>query len=135
MYPEDCQYTKEHEWVRLEDGIAVVGITDYAQDHLGDVVFVELPDVGTEVTQFEPFGVIDSVKASSELYAPLSGEVEAVNDALTDQPELVNQAPYGEGWMIKVRPADLAEVEQLLDAAGYGRFPHARAARSGTGSR
>ncbi len=122
MYPEDCQYTKEHEWVRLEDGIAVVGITDYAQDHLGDVVFVELPDVGTEVTQFEPFGVIDSVKASSELYAPLSGEVEAINDALTEQPELVNQAPYGEGWMIKVRPADLAEREQLLDADGYEEF-------------
>ena len=122
MYPDDCQYTKEHEWVRLEDGIAVVGITDYAQDHLGDVVFVELPDVGTEVTQFEPFGVIDSVKASSELYAPLSGEVEAANDALTDQPELVNQAPYGEGWMIKVRPADLAELEQLLDADGYEQF-------------
>ena len=119
MYPEDCQYTKEHEWVRLEDGIAVVGITDYAQDHLGDVVFIELPDVGTEVTQFEPFGVIDSVKASSELYAPLSGEVEAVNDALTEQPELVNQEPYGEGWMIKVRPADLAEMGQLLDADGY----------------
>ena len=119
MYPEDCQYTKEHEWVRLEDGIAVVGITDYAQDHLGDVVFIELPDVGTEVAQFEPFGVIDSVKASSELYAPLSGEVEAVNDALTDQPELVNQEPYGEGWMIKVRPADLAEMGQLLDADGY----------------
>lgn len=122
MYPDDCQYTKEHEWVRLEDGIAVVGITDYAQDHLGDVVFVELPDVGTEVAQFEPFGVIDSVKASSELYAPLSGEVEAANDALTDQPELVNQAPYGEGWMIKVRPADLAELEQLLDADGYEQF-------------
>ena len=119
MYPEDCQYTKEHEWVRLEDGIAVVGITDYAQDHLGDVVFIELPDVGTEVKQFEPFGVIDSVKASSELYAPLSGEVEAVNDALTEQPELVNQEPYGEGWMIKVRPADLAEMGQLLDADGY----------------
>ena len=119
MYPEDCQYTKEHEWVRLEDGIAVVGITDYAQDHLGDVVFIELPDVGTEVAQFEPFGVIDSVKASSELYAPLSGEVEAVNDALTEQPELVNQEPYGEGWMIKVRPADLAEMGQLLDADGY----------------
>ena len=119
MYPEDCQYTKEHEWVRLEDGIAVVGITDYAQDHLGDVVFIELPDAGTEVTQFEPFGVIDSVKASSELYAPLSGEVEAVNDALTEQPELVNQEPYGEGWMIKVRPADLAEMGQLLDADGY----------------
>jgi glycine cleavage system H protein len=119
MYPEDCQYTKEHEWVRLEDGIAVVGITDYAQDHLGDVVFIELPDAGTEVAQFEPFGVIDSVKASSELYAPLSGEVEAVNDALTDQPELVNQEPYGEGWMIKVRPADLAEMGQLLDADGY----------------
>ena len=85
-------------------------------------MFVELPDVGTEVTQFEPFGVIDSVKASSELYAPVSGEVEAANDALTDQPELVNQAPYGEGWMIKVRPADLAEVEQLLDAAGYEQF-------------
>jgi glycine cleavage system H protein len=122
MYPEDCQYTKEHEWVRLEDGIAVVGITDYAQDHLGDVVFIELPDVGTAVAQFEPFGVIDSVKASSELYAPLSGEVEAVNDALTDQPELVNQEPYGEGWMIKVRPADLAEMEQLLDAEGYEQF-------------
>ena len=123
MYPDDCQYTKEHEWVRLEDdGIAVVGITDYAQDHLGDVVFVELPDVGTEVAQFEPFGVIDSVKASSELYAPLSGEVEAINDALTEQPELVNQAPYGEGWMIKVRPADLAELEQLLDADGYEQF-------------
>ena len=122
MYPEDCQYTKEHEWVRLEDGIAVVGITDYAQDHLGDVVFIELPDAGTEVAQFEPFGVIDSVKASSELYAPLSGEVEAVNDALNDQPELVNQEPYGEGWMIKVRPADLAEMEQLLDADGYEQF-------------
>ena len=119
MYPDDCQYTKEHEWVRLEDGIAVVGITDYAQDHLGDVVFVELPDIGTEVAQFEPFGVIDSVKASSELYSPLSGEVEAINDALTNQPELVNQAPYGEGWMIKVRPAGLAELEQLLDADGY----------------
>ena len=122
MYPEDCQYTKEHEWVRLEDGIAVVGITDYAQDHLGDVVFIELPDVGTEVKQFEPFGVIDSVKASSELYTPLSGEVEAVNDALNDQPELVNQEPYGEGWMIKVRPADLAELAQLLDADGYKQF-------------
>ena len=122
MYPEDCQYTKEHEWVRLEDGIAVVGITDYAQDHLGDVVFIELPDVGTEVKQFEPFGVIDSVKASSELYAPLSGEVEAVNDALNDQPELVNQEPYGEGWMIKVRPADLDELAQLLDAEGYEQF-------------
>ena len=122
MYPEDCQYTKEHEWVRLEDGIAVVGITDYAQDHLGDVVFVELPDVETEVAQFEPFGVIDSVKASSELYAPLSGEVEAVNDALNDQPELVNQEPYGEGWMIKVRPADLDELAQLLDAEGYEQF-------------
>ncbi len=122
MYPEDCRYTKEHEWVRLEDTIAVVGITDYAQDHLGDVVFIELPDVGTEVAQFDPFGVIDSVKASSELYAPLSGEVEAVNDALTEQPELVNQAPYGEGWMIKVRPADLAELEQLLDADGYEQF-------------
>ena len=122
MYPEDCQYTKEHEWVRLEDGIAVVGITDYAQDHLGDVVFIELPDVGTEVKQFEPFGVIDSVKASSELYTPLSGEVEAVNDALNDQPELVNQEPYGEGWMIKVRPADLAELAQLLDADGYEQF-------------
>ncbi len=122
MYPEDCQYTKEHEWVRLEDDTAVVGITDYAQDHLGDVVFIELPDVGADVTQFESFGVIDSVKASSDLYAPLSGEVTAVNNALTEQPELVNQEPYGEGWMIKLRPADLAEVEQLLDANGYEQF-------------
>ena len=108
--------------MRLEDDTAVVGITDYAQDHLGDVVFIELPDVGDDVTQFEPFGVIDSVKASSDLYAPLSGEVAAVNNALTEQPELVNQEPYGEGWMIKLRPADLAEVEQLLDANGYEQF-------------
>ncbi|MAG36232.1 MAG: glycine cleavage system protein H [Dehalococcoidia bacterium] len=122
MYPEDCQYTKEHEWVRLEDNIAVVGITDYAQDHLGDVVFIELPAVGADMTQFEPFGVIDSVKASSDLYAPLSGQVTAVNDSLTEQPELVNQEPYGGGWIVKVNPSASSELDELLSASEYEQF-------------
>ena len=111
MYPDDLHYTKEHEWVRLEGNIAVVGITHYAQDHLGDVVFIELPSVGTELVQFEPFGVIDSVKASSDLYVPVSGQVEAVNERLSDEPELVNQEPYGSGWMVKVSLSDSAALD------------------------
>jgi len=119
MVPEELRYSKEHEWVRLEGGEAVIGITDHAQSELGDVVFVELPAVGTEVKQFETFGVVESVKAASDLYSPISGTVVAVNDALTDQPELVNSGPYEAGWMIRVKPAHPAELNNLLDAAGY----------------
>ncbi len=120
--PTDCRFTKEHEWVRLEDGTAVFGITDYAQDSLGDVVFVELPAPGTQVRQGETFGVVESVKAASDLYAPLSGEVIERNDALEQSPELINKDPYGAGWMIKVRPSDLSELNRLLDAAAYDQL-------------
>ncbi len=120
--PTDCRFTKEHEWVRLEDGTAVFGITDYAQDSLGDVVFVELPAPGTPVRQGETFGVVESVKAASDLYAPLSGEVIERNNALEQSPELINKDPYGAGWMIKVRPSDLSELNRLLDAAAYDQL-------------
>lgn len=118
--PDSLKYTKDHEWVRLEGETGVVGITDHAQDALGDVVFVELPAAGTEVRAGEQFGTVESVKAVSELYSPLSGTVVEVNEALEDGPEQINQEPYGAGWMIKVRLAAPAEVESLLDAAAYG---------------
>lgn len=121
--PADLLYTDEHEWVRLEGDVAVVGITDYAQHELGDVVYVELPEVGSTVEQGKPFGVVESVKAASDLYAPVSGEVVEVNTALEDAPELVNNDPYGEGWMIKVRPSNWeAEKANLLDAEAYRRL-------------
>ena len=120
--PTDCKFTREHEWVRLEGDVAVVGITDYAQSELGDVVFVELPAGGTTVTQGESFGVVESVKAASDLYAPVSGEVLEANPALQDAPELVNQQPYGGGWMLKVRPSDRRELDNLLDAAAYDEY-------------
>ena len=119
MVPDELKYTKEHEWVRDEGGEAVIGITDHAQSELGDVVFVELPAVGTEVRQFETFGVVESVKAASDLYAPLSGTVTAVNADLNDQPDLVNSGPYEGGWLIKVKPSDAGERTSLLDAAAY----------------
>lgn len=119
MVPDGLKYSKEHEWVRLEGDEAVIGITDHAQSELGDVVFVELPAVGADIAQFETFGVVESVKAASDLYAPISGSVVAVNDALTDQPELVNSGPYEGGWMIRVKPASASEMTNLLDAAGY----------------
>ena len=122
MYPDDCRYTEEHEWVRLGDDVAVVGITHHAQESLGDVVFVELPEPGTTVTQSEECGVIDSVKASSALYSPVTGIVQEANSALESQPELVNQEPYGAGWIMKVAPKDLSEVEGLLSAADYQEF-------------
>jgi glycine cleavage system H protein len=124
--PADRKYTKEHEWVRVERGaqgdVAHVGITEYAQQELGDVVFVELPAPGTQVKQGESFGVVESVKAASDLYAPLSGEVLESNSALADAPELVNKEPFGGGWMIKVRPADLGELDRLEDAGAYDSF-------------
>ena len=117
--PADNKYTKDHEWVRLEGDTALVGITDYAQSELGDVVFVDLPEVGTQVKQGETFGVVESVKAASDLFAPVSGEVLEVNTALQDAPELVNQEPYAGGWMLKVRPSDLGELDNIMDAAAY----------------
>lgn len=119
MYPSDLRYTREHEWVRLEKGEAVVGITHYAQDELGDVVFVELPAVGAELKQMEVFGVVESVKAVSDLYSPVSGKVIAANVDLERKPEMVNEDPYGQGWMIRVKPAHPAELDALLDAAAY----------------
>lgn len=119
--PAQLKYTKEHEWVRLEgDGIAVVGITHHAQDQLGDVVFVELPDVGTELTAGAVFGTVESVKAVSDLFAPLSGEVLEINDALADAPEVVNTDPYGDAWMLKIKVGDESELVGLMSAAAYG---------------
>jgi len=117
--PADLKYTEEHEWVKLEDNIATIGITDYAQGELGDIVFVELPSEGDKVTQMEPFGTIEAVKAVSELFSPVTGKVVEVNSALDDDPMVINHDPYGDGWMIKVELSDTTQVEQLLDAAGY----------------
>jgi len=118
--PDDVLYTKEHEWVRQEGDLVVIGISDHAQGELGDIVFVELPDVGAQVKRSESFGVVESVKTASDLYAPVSGEVVAINDGLEAAPEKVNQEPYTGGWMIKVRPSSWsAEKDQLLSPADY----------------
>jgi len=119
--PEDRKYTEEHEWARPDGDRVTVGITRYAQDQLGDIVYVELPQVGAQIQQSQAFGVVESVKTASDLYSPLSGEVIEVNQALKDRPELVNQAPYDEGWMIRVRPGQPAQLESLMDAAQYAR--------------
>lgn len=118
--PGELKYLSSHEWARLEeDGTVTVGITDHAQDLLGDVVFVELPEVGSEVSNGEEAGVVESVKAASDIYSPVSGEVIAVNDALEEAPETVNSDPYNDGWFFKVKPSDKAELDALLDAEGY----------------
>ena len=119
MVPTDLRYTKDHEWVRVDGDEATVGITEYAASQLGDIVFVELPDAGRKLDQHATFGVVESVKAVSDLFAPVSGEVLTTNDALTGAPELVNGEPYGEGWMIRIRLADPDETEGLLDASAY----------------
>jgi len=122
-FPDDCRYTKEHEWIRLDgDGLAAVGVTDYAQQELGDIVFVELQPVGTEVDAEAPFGTVEAVKTVSELFAPIAGTIEAVNDALDGAPELVNQDPYGAGWMVKLRPASAADLDALMSADEYKRL-------------
>jgi glycine cleavage system H protein len=118
VYPAELKYTKDHEWVRLEGDTAEIGVTDYAQAQLGDVVFVELPAVGTALTAGDPFGNIESVKAVSELFAPVSGEVVAVNTALSDAPEEVNGAPHTT-WMVRIKVSDAAQAGALLDAATY----------------
>jgi glycine cleavage system H protein len=118
-YPDDLRYSKEHEWVRVEGGRATIGITSFAADELGDIVFVELPDVGTDLRQFATFGVVESVKAVSDLYAPVSGRVVEVNEALRDAPELVNGDAFGDGWMLRIELADDDELVQLMDASAY----------------
>jgi glycine cleavage system H protein len=123
--PEDLHYSKDHEWVRVEGDSAVIGITDYAQNSLGDVVYVELPKAGEEFASNESFGSVESVKAVSEVFSPISGKVAEVNDALNDEPEKVNADPYGEGWMIKLRMANPGEVDSLLTAAEYEDFTKA----------
>jgi glycine cleavage system H protein len=120
--PPDLKYTREHEWAKLEGGNVRVGITAYAAEQLGDVVFVELPKVGAKMTAMKTFGVVESVKAVSDLYAPLSGEIAAVNTELPQKPELVNTDPYGAGWMLVIKPSNPAELDQLLSAAAYGEL-------------
>lgn len=117
--PEELRYTKEHEWVGIEDGVATVGITDYAQSELGDIVFVELPQVGDSVSQGEPFGTIEAVKTVADLFAPVSGEVSEVNPKIAEDPAVMNKDPYGEGWMIKVKPSDASQVDSLLSPTDY----------------
>ena len=117
--PDDCRYVESHEWVRSENGTVRVGITDFAQDELGDVVFVELPNEGESFEQDEEFGVIESIKAVSDIYAPISGTVTDTNDTLVDEPELVNEDPYGDGWMVEFELDDESELDELLTAAEY----------------
>ena len=123
--PENLHYSKDHEWLKVEGEAAVVGITDHAQDQLGDIVYVELPKVGEEFAANEPFGSVESVKAVSEIFTPVTGAVMAVNDSLADEPEKVNKDPYGDGWMIKIRMSKSGEVDSLLTAAEYEDFTKA----------
>ena len=117
--PEDVKYAEDHEWVKLSGDTAKIGISDYAQDQLGDIVFVELPEVGDSFAKGDEFGTLESVKAVSELYMPVGGEVTAINEALEDAPELVNNAPYGDGWMIEIKVADPSEADALMDKGAY----------------
>jgi len=117
--PDDCRYLESHEWARQENGTVRVGISDFAQDELGDVVFVELPEEGDAVDREDAFGVVESIKAVSDIYAPVGGTVEATNGVLIDEPELINEDPYGDGWMIELDPADESELDDLLSAAEY----------------
>ncbi|MBC8452964.1 MAG: glycine cleavage system protein GcvH [Chloroflexi bacterium] len=119
MYPADLKYSKEHEWVRMNGNIAEVGVTVFAQESLGDVVYVDLPAEGTDIEQFAKFGEIESVKAVSDLFSPVGGKIVEVNSAATDSPEIVNEEPYGSGWLIKVELSGTAQLDELMDSAGY----------------
>ena len=121
-FPEDLKYSREHEWVLVEDNTATVGITDYAQEQLGDVVFVELPAVGDKVTKDEAFGVVESVKAVSDVYAPVSGTVLEINDDLPESPDMINEDPYGDGWIVKIEIIDPTDLDDLLDAEAYRQY-------------
>ncbi|MGB8646808.1 MAG: glycine cleavage system protein GcvH [Anaerolineae bacterium] len=118
-YPSNFKYAESHEWVKMDGDYAVVGISDYAQDALGDIVFVELPPVGMKLEKGKSFGVVESVKAASDVFAPISGAVEAINEKLTESPDLVNRDPFGEGWMIKLRPENPGDLDGLFDADTY----------------
>ena len=120
--PPDLRYTKEHEWVRVEDNLATVGISDYAQEELGDIVNVELPEEGDEIHKDEAFGAVESVKASSEVFSPVSGKIVEVNEPLLDAPEMINEDPYDEGWMVKIELSDSSELNDLMDSAGYEQY-------------
>lgn len=122
MYPEDQHYTKQHEWVRLSDDGAAVGITDYAQKELGDIVYVDLPRVGTKLEQGKVMGSVESVKAVSDIYAPVSGEVIEINDTLATAPEKLNESPHGDGWLVKIRLSAPDEIKELLSAADYEKY-------------
>lgn len=128
MYPDDRRYTREHEWAKPEDGRLRVGITAFAAERLSDVVFIELPDIGAQVREMEPFGVVESVKAASDLFAPVSGTVVDVNRAIVENPELINQDPHGDAWMIVVEPADPKAWGRLLSAADYAKLVGAEGA-------
>lgn len=121
-FPEEFKYTEEHEWIQVAEDVVTVGITDFAQDALGDIVFVELPEVGYKAEAGKTFGVVESVKAVSDIYSPVSGEVIEVNEELPDTPELVNSSPYEDAWMLKIKLSDTAELDGLLDADAYQSF-------------
>ncbi len=121
-YPDDVRYTQEHEWAREEGGLVTVGITSYATEQLGDVVFVELPEVGRKLEAGKSFGVVEAVKTVSDLYAPIGGEVAEVNTAIVDNPALVNQSPFGEGWLVKIKAADASEMGKLLSNVDYEKL-------------
>jgi glycine cleavage system H protein len=120
--PEELKYTDEHEWAKIEDDLVVIGITDYAQDALGEIVYIELPSEGDEITKGDSFGGVESTKSVSDLYAPVSGEVVEVNESLLDSPETINEDPYGDGWLIKVKIHDSDEFDDLMDNEQYSEF-------------
>ncbi len=122
MYPSDYRYTKEHEWIKVENGIGTIGITDYAQHELGDVVFVELPKVGAKFSAGQSFGTVESVKAVSEIYSPVSGEVTETNSSLGNEPERINKDPHGDAWLIKLKLSNAGELNSLMDAAAYQAY-------------
>jgi glycine cleavage system H protein len=122
MYPTDYRYTKEHEWIKVAGGVGTVGITDYAQHELGDVVYVEMPKVGAKLDANQPFGTVESVKAVSEIYSPVSGEVVEVNAALGNEPEKINKEPHGAAWIVKIKLSNPKEVDGLMDAAAYEKY-------------
>lgn len=120
--PADLKYTKTHEWVRLDGDVVTVGITDYAQNELGDITYLELPDIGNAVTKEEPFGVIESVKAATDIYAPVDGEVVERNDSAVDSPDVVNTSPYDQAWLVKIRVSDPGQLDALMDSQSYDQF-------------
>jgi glycine cleavage system H protein len=122
LIPKECRYTREHEWARFEDGVVTIGVTDYAQEKLGEIVYVELPDENDEVRKDEAFGVVESTKNASDVMAPISGKVVETNGTLEENPELINNDPYEEGWLIRIQPEDVAELDELMSADEYREY-------------